>query len=50
MLTVETANLGSPLPRPKEPIPRGTVAVQLFAESLLAAERARPRDLSKRNR
>ena len=46
VLTVETANPGSPLPRPQEPRPRGTVAVQLFAESLLAATAPKPREAS----
>ena len=46
VLTVETANPGSPLPRPQEPRPRGIVAVQLFAESLLAATAPKPRGAS----
>ena len=46
VMTVETANLGSPLPRPQEPRPRGIVAVQLFAESLLAATAPKPRGAS----
>ena len=50
VLTVETANPGSPLPRPQEPRPRGTVAVQLFAESLLAATAPKPRGASSRAR
>ena len=50
VMTVETAELGSPLSRPREPRPRGTVAVQLFAESLLAATAPKPRGASSRAR
>ena len=46
VMTAETAKLGSPLSRPQEPRPRGTVAVQLFAESLLAATAPKPRGAS----